>query len=148
ETERRPAGLALQREVQGARIVNCLRSISGLTSIITLLRSPTKATVPHTLALRTAAMRPSGWLDVSSVKSAPPWVRSLIAPTGSFERGLTVSQAPNSLARSNRSGLCRRQADRPLAKQRDRVVARNVQPAQRAVGGAGAAGDRRSGGER
>ena len=73
--------------------------MSGLTSIVTLLRSPTKQTVPQTLALRTAAMRPSGWLDVSSVNSAPPCVRSLIAPTGSFERGLTVSQAPNSLAR-------------------------------------------------
>ncbi len=56
---------------------------------------------PH-LALRTAAIRPSGWLDVSRVKSAPPWVRSLIAPIGSFERGLTVSQAPNSLARDSR----------------------------------------------
>jgi hypothetical protein len=61
-----------------------------------------KATVPQTLALRTAAIRPSGWLEVSRVKSAPPWVRSLIVPTGSFERGFTVSQAPNSLARGNR----------------------------------------------
>ena len=46
-----------------------------------------------------------------------------------------------------RRELGRRQADRPLAEQRDRVVARNVQPAQRAIGGPGAAGDRRAGGK-
>src|SRR6266446_9427396 len=70
---------------------------------------------PH-LTLRTAAIRPSGWLDVSRVKSAPPCVRSLIAPIGSFERGLTVSQAPNSFARSSRSGLTSRAMTRaPIA---------------------------------
>jgi len=35
-------------------------NMSGLTSIVTLLRSPTKQVVPHTLVARTAAMRPSG----------------------------------------------------------------------------------------
>jgi hypothetical protein len=45
--------------------------MSGLTSIVTLLRSPTKQVVPHTFVARTALMRPSGWLDVSSVNSAP-----------------------------------------------------------------------------
>src|SRR6516165_7368675 len=51
-------------------------------------------------------------------------------------------------ARTHRGGeLRRRQADRALAKQRDRVVAGNLQPAQGAIGGPGAAGDRRSGRE-
>jgi hypothetical protein len=50
-------------------IVGCLRSVSVVTSIVALLRSPTKYIAPQPVALSTAAIRPSGWLDVSSVKS-------------------------------------------------------------------------------
>ena len=57
--------------VQEAMMVSCLRSMSGLTSMVTSLPSPTKHTVPQTLALRTAWMRASGDPEVSSVQGAP-----------------------------------------------------------------------------
>ena len=46
-------------KVHDARIVSCLRIMSGLTSIVTSPPSPTKHTVPQVRELRTAAMRPA-----------------------------------------------------------------------------------------
>ena len=44
--------------------------------------------------------------------------------------------------------LCRRETDRSLAEQRDRVIAGDLEPAQRAIGGARSARDRRPSGKR
>ena len=104
-------------------------------------------------------MRPSGWLEVSRVKSAPPWVSSLIAPTGivraridrlpgaellGARQPLRADIEGDDAGAHRRRELRRRQTDRPLAEQRDRVVAGDFEPAKRAIGGSGAAGDRRS----
>ena len=114
--------------------------------------------VPQTLVLRMALRRASRLLDVSSVRSAYlPCVRSLIAATGSLEPGLTSlvgAELPGALQplrvdverdhpRAHRLGeLGAGQADRPLAEDGDRVAAGDVHAPQRAIGGAGAAGDR------
>src|SRR5215813_6378373 len=58
-TKRAHSSWPIDEKVHDATIVSCFLNMSGLTSIVTLLRSPTKQVVPHTLVARTAAMRPS-----------------------------------------------------------------------------------------
>ena len=88
-------------------------------------------------------------------------VRSLIAAGASLLPGSIRASAPNSLARASRSALtssARRARPSPrrtaspkgpgtLADKGDGVAAGEIDPPQRLVGGAGAAGDRRAGGE-
>ena len=82
------------------------------------------------------------------------------APRSRRPAGLISASAPNSLARASRSALVSSaitrapmalassvadKPDRPLAEDRDGVVALQTEPVQRAPGGAGAAGNRGAG---
>ncbi len=81
-------------------MVSCLRRISGLTSIVTWPPSPTKHTVPHAAAQRTAADRPAAAPEVSSEHDTPrPPVNAWMAATGSPPPATIVCVAPNAVAR-------------------------------------------------
>src|ERR1700745_800460 len=70
-TKRAHSSWPIDEKVHDATIVSCFLNMSGLTSIVTLLRSPTKQGVPHTFVARPGALRSSGGDEVWSVYPAP-----------------------------------------------------------------------------
>src|SRR5437870_988145 len=104
-TKRAHSAWPTLEKVHEAWIVSCRRIMSWLMSNVVVLPSPTKATRPHVVALRTAATRASGFPVQSIAVSTPsPCVSSRSAATGSVSFAFTTVSAPKSRASASRSG--------------------------------------------